>query len=121
MDEEQQQIWLFGAIDITIKVIRLDIVSERNIIVIKSFVKNHIEPGINIIHDGWSGDSFLHDDDSAWTNETHIHDAGDFGYILHSIIHIEQFWGQLKLMIKKIYYVFSKTGYIYFIREAEFR
>lgn len=93
MHEGQKQIGLLGAIDTTTKAIRLDVISERNITALKNFVKNHIEPGINITYDGLAGYSFLFDDDSVWANETHLHRVGDFGYGLYSTSHIEQFWG----------------------------
>ena len=121
MHEGQKQIWLVGGIDTTTKAVRLDIVPQRNSINLKKFVRNHIEPGTNISHDGWSGYQFLDDDESVWTHEVHIHGGGDFGYGTHSTSHIEQFWGQLKSIIKKIYSIFPKTGFIYYVREAEFR
>ena len=121
MHEGQKQVWLVGWIDTTTKALRLDIVPERNSINLNYFVKNHIEPGSNITHYGWSGYNFLDDENSLWTHEPHVHGTGDFGYSLHSTSHIEQFLGQLKKMIKKIYSVFPKIGYIYFVREAEFR
>jgi hypothetical protein len=91
LHEGQKQIWLFGGIDMTIKAICLDVVPERNTINLKYFIKKHIEPGSNITHDGWSGYTFLNDENSVWTYETHIHGAGDFGYGPHSTSHIEQF------------------------------
>ena len=79
-------------------------------------------PGSHITHDGWAGYGFLdNNDESVWTHETHTHASGDFGHGLSSTSHIEQFWSQLKLIIKKIYYVIPMHGYIYFIKEAQFR
>ena len=121
MHEGQKQIWLVGGIDTTTKAVRLDIVSERNSINLKYFVENHIESGTNISHDGWPGYNFLDDDDSVWTHEVHIHCGGDFCFGTHSTSHLEQFLGQLKYIIKKIYSIFPKTGFVYYVLEAEFR
>ena len=121
MHEQQKQIWLVGGIDTTTKAIRLDIVPERNSINLKYFIENHIEPGTNISHYSWPGYSFPNDNDSVWTHEVHIHGGGDFGYGAHSTSHIEQFWGQLKSIIKKNYSIFPKTGFVYYVQEAEFR
>ena len=87
----------------------------------KKFVCNHIEPGTNIIHDGWSVYSFLDDDEAVWTHECHIHGYHDFGLGESSTSHIEQYWSQIKQIISKIYVIMPKVGYIYYIREAEFR
>ena len=38
-----------------------------------------------------------------------------------STSHIEQYWSQIKQIISKIYVIMPKVGYIYYIREAEFR
>ena len=46
---------------------------------------------------------------------------GILGYVLSSKIDIEQFLGQLKAIIIKIYYIIPTNGYIYFISEIEFR
>ena len=47
------QVWLVGAIDITTKNIRLDVLPERNHSNLKMFVTNHIILRSNITHDGW--------------------------------------------------------------------
>lgn len=121
MHEGHTQIWLVGGIYATSKALRMDIIPERNATNLEIFVKNHIEPGSNINHEGWMGYSFLDNDNSVWTHKTHMHGTGQFGYGLHSSSHIEQIWGQIKQIIKKIYTIFPKVGYIYYIREAEFR
>jgi len=110
-----------GGIDTTTKAVRLDIILTRNSHNLEIFVKNPIEPGSNIIYDGWSGYAFLDSINSVWTHETHVHRHSNFGYGSHSTSYIEQFWGQIKQNIKKIYQIFAKIGYIYFFREMEFR
>ena len=119
--EAHTQIWIVGGIDTTSKALRLDIIPERNATNLAIFVKNHIEPGSNITYDGWRGYSFLNNDISFWTHEIHIHGNRQFGYGLHLKSHIEQIWGQIKQIIKKIYTIFPKVGYIYYIHEAQFR
>ena len=79
MYENNVLLWLIGAIDSDTKHIRLDVTTVRNTNNLKKFVYNHIEPGINIIHDCCSGYSFLDDDDAIWTHEDHIHGYHDFG------------------------------------------
>ena len=56
-----------------------------------------------------------------WTHESHTHGYEDFGFGLNSTSQIEQFWGLLKSIIKKIYSIIPKNGIIYYIKEAEFR
>ena len=109
MHEGHTQIWLVGGIYATSKALRMDIIPERNATNLEIFVKNHIEPGSNINHEGWMGYSFLDNDNSVWTHETHMHGTGQFGYGLHSASHIEQIWGQIKQIIRKIYTIFSKS------------
>ena len=114
--ENNKQIWLAGFIDTATKAVRIDIIPSRTSQNIEIFVRNHILPGTHIAHDGWAGYSFLDDDDvSVWTHETHTHAVGDFGYGLNSTSHIEQFWGQLKAIIKKVYYIIPKKDFIYYI------
>jgi len=67
------------------------------------------------------GYSFLDDEDSVWTHETHNHCHGDFGTGEHSTSHIESYWILFKSISKKLYPIFPNTGYIYVIREIEFR
>ena len=58
----------FGSLDAIVtstKHVSLDITAVRNRDTLKKFVCNHIEPGTNIIYDGWSGYSFLEDDDAV--------------------------------------------------------
>ena len=56
---------------------RFDYILERNTINLFKFVNNHIEAESYMIHDGWSGYSFLDNDDSAWTDEMHLKGGGD--------------------------------------------
>ena len=119
--EQNKQIWLVGAIDTSSKSVRIEIIPERNRENLKCFVKNHIIPGTHLTHDQWPAYSFLDDEDSVWTHECHSHGHGDFGLGLHSTSHIEQYWGRIKSLIKKIYTVIPKDGIIYYVKEAEFR
>ena len=57
-----KQKWVVGAIDVTTKEIRLDVIYERNMSNLNIFIQNHIEPGSNIIHDGWKRCRFLEND-----------------------------------------------------------
>ena len=40
---------------------------------------------------------------------------------MYSISHIEQYWGRLKAILKKIYNIIPGHNIIYYIKEAEFR
>ena len=82
------QVWLMGVKDITTKNVRLDILPNISSANIKIFVKNHIQPGSHITHEGWKSNNFL---DSYWTYESHNHGHGDFGYDLNSKSHIESY------------------------------
>lgn len=73
-------------------------------------MKNHIEPGIIIVTDGWTGYTFLDKDDSVWEHEIYNHGGGIFGFETHSTSNIEH-----------TYNIFPKDNYIYFILEVEFR
>ena len=102
--------------------IRLDILPIRNSNNLSIFVKNHILLDTVIVTDGWSGYSFLDDqENSVWEHEVHHHRAGDFGYGSHSTSHIEHTWNSLKQEIKLIYGSLHNTNFVYFLREAEFR
>ena len=90
--QDGKQIWLVGGIDTTTKNVRSDAISERNSNNLKIFVFNHINPGTNITHDGWSGYNFLDGDDSVWTHEVLNHGHGDFSHGLSSTTYIEQYW-----------------------------
>lgn len=73
---------------------------EMLLINLSKFVINHIESGNHIIHDGWSGYSFLDIEDSTWTHEVHYHCGGDYGWGESSTLYIEHAWSQLKFYIK---------------------
>ena len=99
----------------------MDYLPERNGHNLKIFVNNHILPGTNLTHDGWQGYNFLDEEDSVWTHECHNHGHGDFGFGSHSTSHIEAYWSQLKNCLRKLYPIFPTKGFIYYIREGEFR
>ena len=88
--EQNQQVWLRRAIDSSSKIVRLDIIPERNSHNLKKFVINHIIPRTHLIHNNYAGYNFLMDVDSVWTYEPHIKGHGDFWYVLQSTSHIEQ-------------------------------
>ena len=77
--------------------------THRNFVNLKKFVQNHIIPWTNFTHDGWQGYNFLDGDDSVWTQETHNHGHGDFGYCSHSTSYIEGYWSEFKKTINNIY------------------
>ena len=109
MHENDRQIWLVGCIDTTTKAIIIDIILSGNSQNLELFMKNHILPGSHITHDGWFVYSFFdNEDDSVWTHERYTHGNGDFGYGQSSTSHIEQFWSQLKGIIKKSIISFPK-------------
>ena len=87
----------------------------------KKFVINHIIPGTHLTHDNWAGYTFLDDEDSVPTHESHTHGHGDFGFGFQSKSDIEQYWGRIKSILKKIYTLIPKEGIIYYVKEAEFR
>ena len=120
-DENNNQVWLVGAIETKSKKLRLDIINERNEENLKTFIINHIVPGTHIVTDGWPSYDFLDGYDSVWTHEIHLHAQGDWGYGEHSTSKIEVTWSRIKNQITSIYNIIPKTNYIYYIREAEFR
>lgn len=121
-DDEGNQIWVVGAIDITTKEIRLDVINQRNSANLKIFVINHIEAGSHIIHDGWRGYRFLDDvNSSVWTQEEHIHQGGNFGLGNFSTSNIERVWTYIKGELKGLYKITPHKNFIYFLKEGEYR
>ena len=69
--ENNTQVWSAGAIDSNTKAVRIDIIPKRNRQTLKIFFQNHIILGTHITHDSWAAYSFLDDEDSVWTDESH--------------------------------------------------
>ena len=61
------------------------------------------------------------DEDENYTHRVRKRAKGDFGNGLESMSHIESIWGNLKSIIKNIYYSIPSNNFILFLREAEFR
>ena len=120
-DENNNQVWLVGALETKSKKLRMDIINERNEENLKIFISNHIAPGTHIVTDGWPTYDFLDGYDSFWTSEKHLHAQGVRGYGEHSTSKIEVTWSHIKNQITSIYNIIPKSNYIYYIREAEFR
>ena len=119
-DENNNQIWVIGAVDNISKNFRVDISFKRNESVLKEFIIAHMERGNKIITDGWAGYSFI-DHLEGYTREVHIHGESDFRYGINSISHIESIWSQLKSGIKSIYYIIPHQNFLFYLREAEWR
>ena len=51
----------------------------------------------------------------------HNHEAGNFGYGLDNISHIDALWNQKKQIIKSIYYIIPSEYFVLYLWEAEFR
>lgn len=56
---ENRQIWLLGACDNETKEFRIEAVYNRDTETLKELISTFIEPGNNIITDGWAGNKFL--------------------------------------------------------------
>ncbi len=109
-----------GAVDTSLKSIRLDIIRERNGNNLSIFVYNHFREGTHFTHDGWGGYNFLNNDIN-YTHETHNHRRGDFGLDKKSTSHIEALWAEIKKEFFSIYGIIPMNNFIYFLREIEFR
>lgn len=120
-ENNNNQIWLVGAIESRSKKLRIDVINVRNEENIRIFITNHIAPGTHIITDGWPSYNFLDGYESVWKHEIHNHSLGNWGFGDHSTSHIEGTWSLLKKEISSIYNIIPKSNYIYYIREAEFR
>ena len=65
--------------------------------------------------------NFLDNADSEIQHLVHNHGHGDFGYGQNSTSHIEQYWSQLKSIIRQMYNIVPKSNINLYVREAEFR
>ena len=88
-DDEDQQIWLIGAIESRIKEIRFDFIKDKTKDTLKKFIYNHIEPGTHIVTNDWTEYSFLDRYESLQTHKVHIHVQGEWGYGTYSTSNIE--------------------------------
>ena len=114
------QIWVVGAVDTTLKNIRMDIIRNRTASNIETFINNHFKEDSHFTHDGALWYNFL-SDNINYTHERHNHGAGDFGYGKHSTSHIEALLAELKKEFFTIYGLIPSKNFIYFLREIEFR
>lgn len=78
-DENNNQIWVIGALNNLAKDIRIDISFKRNSEVLKIFIERYIEERNKLITDAWSGYSFI-DNMEGYAREIHIHSNSDFGF-----------------------------------------
>ena len=95
--------WVLGAINTSLKKLRLEITFDRGMETIKRFLYTRIKYGIRIVHDILAGYNWL-ENDINYENSPHCHDHGNFGYGLDSTSHIESFWSNFQLKIKQLYY-----------------
>ena len=103
------------------KEVRLVLRSTRDEDTIKNFVQDYIENGNTIITDAWRSYNFLDNADSEIQHFVHNHGHGDFGYGQNSTSHIEQYWSQLKSVIRQMYNIVHESNINLYVREAEFR
>ena len=61
------------------------------------------------------------DADNNYIHSVHKHGHGDFGYGQESTSHIEAAWGNLKSIIKNLYYSVPNSNFILFLHEEECR
>ena len=98
-----QQQWIVGAVETDTYKKRFDIIIVRNQSNLEIFVKNHIEPGIKIVSDGWSGYRFLDNEDtSVLEHKLFNHGGGNFSRGQYSAIHIEHSCNHIKQEIRQI-------------------
>lgn len=87
--------------------VRLSISIIRNAQTLDNFINDNFYEGTHFTHDGWAFYAFVNNNPN-YTHETHNHCAGNFGYSLHSTVHIENLWANLKKYITSIYGIMPK-------------
>ena len=118
---ENRKIWLLGACDNETKEFRIEAAYTRDTATLKEFINTFIEPGNNIITDGWAGYNFLDQPNSGYIRYAHNHGGGNFGLGFESTSHVESIWSQVKAKIKENYHIFPYKVFMRFVREIEFK
>ena len=110
-----ESIWVIGIVDTSNKFnFRCNISKIRNNVYLKKFIEKYIKRGNNIISDGWSGYSFLNNNNSGYIHISYNNGAGNWGIGVHSTSHIESMWACLKNYIKNIYYSIRSKGFYFY-------
>ena len=118
-DENNEQIWVAGLINIISRAIRSEKVEDRTVETMKKIIKSHIPNGNIITTDTANCYSWQNNSTSGYTHHVHNLGQGDFAQNIDSTSHIEQLWHNLKAIIKKIYYFIPGINFILFLKEAE--
>lgn len=103
--------------DVFTKNIRVELVLQRNIEIIKKLVLHHIGRNNTIITDGWESYNWL--SNSNYRHLFHVHGRNDFSFGAESTSHIESIGDNLKELLLRyimhyflIFYLFSKRNRI---------
>ena len=92
---------------------------NRNADILKKIIFKHVLKGNIIVYYSWSGYNWISQPQSGYIHSIHNHDHEDFGHGLDRTSIIEGVWGNLKQILKSIYYSIPHINFILFIREAE--
>jgi hypothetical protein len=85
---------------------------------LERFILNHFRKGTHFKKDAWAGYNFLNKN-IKYTDETHVHGGGDFGYSLHSTSYIEGLLEEIKKLMMKIYGIIPMNNFVYYLKEIE--
>ena len=99
----------------------MEIVENRDTDTLKQIIEKHVLPGNYITTDAWKGYTFLDYPYSGHIHDVYNHARGNFGSGLSSTSRIEGLWGELKVLLKKIYTSVNSDNFLYFLREMEYR
>ena len=91
---KKENIRVLCIINNSTKEFRLECIIRRDEITLTKFIKKFVEPGNNIISDGWAGYHNL--ENEGYHHDVHLHGGGDSGFGLNSTSPIEPLWNALK-------------------------
>ena len=117
---DNKNLWVIGAINTYSKKLRLELLFIRDSNTLKKFIYTHIKPRNCIVSDLWDGYMWL-GTDGIYHHSVRKFGHSDFGYGYESTSHIESVCGNLKNIIKRIYYPIPNNNFVLFLKEAEFR
>lgn len=111
------QQWVVWLINTLINELRLELIEVRSENTLNNIIEKHVAPGNVICSDSWSGYNFLSRPNSGYQHNVANHHQGIFGLTSR----IEGVWGEIKSLIKNMYYSIHSTHFIYFLKEAEYQ
>ena len=92
---------------------------NRNADILKKIIFKHVLKGNIIVYYSWSGYNWISQPQSGYIHSIHNHGHGDFCHGSDSTSIIMGVLGNLKQILKSIYYSIPHINFILFIREAE--